>query len=324
MANINLYEAYNNKRRKYGVNDSSRYQQAFVEATNMAFADFNAEVFCDDTLEYIRSFNDVINSRLISLNTITFDANSLVTMGNREFWAVEYVIERTSDTNSMTDTISDDNSNVVIAIANNVLQFQGDSLTFTVTLPDTDSYRLLISSNKSGYTVVTDDTTDGGADASIDLDYIPDLSWVPDLELVPIATLGDSSTSQKIGTVSSRVISSVSGLNIVSTAFYSSKTKLLEWLMDEGTGTTITDEINSYTATVDTPVWNTVWVEESCALDQRYQQYFNAALEYYLQEGNEWGIEPDINLERRWFGRALPRARATYQQNSTYANPLGI
>lgn len=59
--------------------------------------------------------------------------------------------------------------------------------------------------------------------------------------------------------------------------------------------------------------------------DMKYYTYFSSAVEYYLQEGGEWAIEPEErNLERKWRLRDLPKARELYRSGLTYTNPLGI
>ena len=212
MANINLYELYNNKRRKYGVNDSSRYQGAFVEAVNHAFSTFNSEVYQADTLEYIRDFNDIISQRLASFSSLTFtgDADLLTAMSGRKYWAIEYYLERKHTTNGLTDTIDDLASNVVITILNDSLNIAGDAVSLDYTLPSSNSFRLLISSNENGITVLADDTTAAyTTDEEIFLGDVPDIDWVPDIEIIP--ALGTPDTPQPIDTVSSRQISGVSG-----------------------------------------------------------------------------------------------------------------
>ena len=103
MANINLYDAYNKKRRKFGVNDSTRFQGSFVDAVNLTYGEINNLVFQADTLQPIGSFDDVIDNRLASFGTITFTAGvgqSNPAISDREFWSVEYDFERLSNTNT--------------------------------------------------------------------------------------------------------------------------------------------------------------------------------------------------------------------------------
>lgn len=324
MAYINLYDIYGQKRRKFGVNDSSTFQESFVDAVNLAFSEFNAEVFQASTLDPLGSFKDVIDQRLDLFTTITFDSDCESVMSNREYWAVEYAFERKSATNTFTDTITDGASNVVVTISNGLLTIAGDTLAYSVDLPDVDNYRILISSNKSGNRILINDEEMSESTNIISLDDIPDLDWIPDLELIPTHTLGDSTTTQKIGTVTARVISGITGLSLRSTAFYSSKTKLLNFDIDEGTGTALTDSINSYTATVVGEAWRVAYIEDSCVLDKKYSPPFSMAVEYHLQDGGQWAIEPDGDRERKWYGRGVPMAREIYRQNTTYQNPLGI
>lgn len=325
MANINLYDIYTQKRRKFGVNDSSTYQESFVEAVNLTFQELNAEVFQASTLERIASFKDVIDSRLDLFTTITFDSDCEKIMSGREFWAIEYALERKSDTNGFTDTITDDASNVVITITDGVLYFAGDTLAFEVTLPDYDNIRILIASTKSGNVVLINNEDVADVTTSdISLYDVPDIDWIPDVEVVPSLTIGDSETTQGIGTVSARVISGVSGWSLRSTAFYSSKTKLLDFLIKEGTGATLTDGINGYDATVVGGTWIKAYIEDSCELDERYHSPLSMGIEYHLQDGRQWAIDPDGDWERKWYLRGIPMAREIYRQNTTYRNPLGI
>lgn len=331
MANINLYELYNNKRRKYGVNDSSRYQGAFVEAVNHAFATFNSEVYQADTLCHINDFNDIISQRMVSFSTLTFDdgENLLAAMSGREYWAVEYHLERTNSTNGLTDTITDGASNVVITISNDSLNLVGDSVSLDFSLPtDTDALRVLVSSSSSGIRVlVGSDDCSYTTDETISLDDVPDLDWVPDVDVIP--ALGSTDTPQAIGTVTARVINGVSGYELISTAFYSSKTKLFEFLLNEATGTTVNSveymgatNAEGYSATVSGQTWITTYVEESCGLDQKYYPYFNSMVEYFLQEGGEWAIEPDLQLEAK-MERNIRKARNKYSTDTTYTGYLG-
>jgi hypothetical protein len=48
------------------------------------------------------------------------------------------------------------------------------------------------------------------------------------------------------------------------------------------------------------------------------------ALDYHIQDGGEWSIEPDVDLERKWYGRGIKQARNIYQSIATYVNPLGL
>lgn len=57
--------------------------------------------------------------------------------------------------------------------------------------------------------------------------------------------------------------------------------------------------------------------------DESFRPYFRIVLEYALQEGGEWAIEPDAAMEGRKI-RAVRDARNLNRQNTTYVNPLGI
>lgn len=324
MANIDLYSVYNAKRRKFGVNDSDRFRSSFVEAVNTAFAEFNSEVFQDETLSFIDSFDDIIDSRA-DFTSLTFDSNSNAVCSDRDYWAVEYRLERKSSTNGLTDTIAD-GSNVTISIADGVLSLNGSAVGLTADLPDVDKMTILISSSSSGIRILvnSDEIDTDSSSETITLDTIPDLSWVPNLEIVPAYTTSDGTDPQPIGTITSRVINGISGFTVVGTAFYSARSKVLDFEINEGTGTTVTDLINSYTATLVSPTWHTAYVTNSCALDSQYSSPFSMAVEYHLQEGGEWAIEPIDDRERKWYGRGVRQARATYQNNTTYTNPLGV
>ena len=63
MSTINLWEEYNSKVRKFGINDLDRFRDSFLDAVNLTYADLNAEVFQGETLGYINSFDDVIDNR---------------------------------------------------------------------------------------------------------------------------------------------------------------------------------------------------------------------------------------------------------------------
>ena len=227
MANINLYDTYNKKRRKFGVNDSTRFQESFVEAANLTYGEMNNLVFQANTLEPINSFDDVIDNRLISFTDITFDAASNVAIQSREFWSVEYDFERLSDTNGFTDTITDDASNVVISITNGVLSVVGDAINGTLTLPSTNTFTLIFESSAGGNGVTIDGDSYG-------MTY----------------TVGDADTPQAIGALTSRVISATTGYTLNRTRFLSSATAIYDFLINEGSGVSLTDEIAGYVATI--------------------------------------------------------------------------
>lgn len=304
MSTINLYEAYKHKLNKFGLNDSARFQDSFVEAVNLVNAELNDQVFQNQTLGYIDSFDDVIDERLISFNTLTFGAGvgeSTEAMGSREFWAAEWDLEKTSATNGMTDTIDDDVSNVVMSITNGVFSVVGDAVSATATIPTIDTFALRFESTASGNALLVD----GDAVA---LTY----------------TLGDAETSQGIGAITSRIISGFTGYTLNKTRFLSASTLILNFLINEGTGTALVDEVESFSATLSAnPVWTTVYIEPSSGLDSQYRAVLNMGLDYHLQDGGEWAIEPEIERERKWYTRGIRQARNIFQQNTTYSNTLG-
>ena len=107
--------------------------------------------------------------------------------------------------------------------------------------------------------------------------------------------------------------------------FLSSATAIYDFLINEGgTSTTLTDEIGSYTATVASPVWEIAYIEPSSGLDQLYVSPFDMGLDYHLQDGGEWAIEAEPERERKWYSRGIQNARNTFQNTTTYSNPLGI
>jgi hypothetical protein len=299
--NINLYDAYNKKRRKFGVNNSTRFQDSFVEAVNLTYGEMNNLVFQADTLTPINSFDDVIDNRLASFTTITLDASANIAISDNEFWSAEYDFERLSDTNGFVDTIND-GADIIISIANGVLTVNDvGNVVGTLTLPDLNTFTLVVESNSTGNKVLINDDEYG-------LTY----------------TTGDADTSIPIGTVATHVISATTGYTLNRMRFLSSATALYDFLINEGTGGTLTDEIASYTAAVATEVWKTVYIEPSSGLNVRYVAPFDMAMDYHLQDGGEWAIEAEPERERKWYNRGVQNARNTFQNTTTYSNPLGI
>jgi hypothetical protein len=47
-------------------------------------------------------------------------------------------------------------------------------------------------------------------------------------------------------------------------------------------------------------------------------------LDYHLQDGGEWALEPEPERERKWYGRGIKDARNIFQQTTTYTSPLGV
>ena len=308
MPNINLYEAYKRKVRKFGVNDSSTFRDSFADAVNLVYSELNEKVFEANTLNMIDSFDDIIDSRLASVTSMTFDDSSGVNdaIQSREFWSVEYELERLSDTNGFTDTIDDDGDDVVVSISNGVVTLTGDSVVGSADLPDVSSLTLRIESTSSGNAI-----------------------YANDVALSVTYTTGDEETAQSIGTVASHVINGISGYELLSTSFNSDASLVYKFLLNEGTGTAVTSElvdpsssIDAFTATLVSPVWEYRYVEPSTSLDSRYSVPFEMGLDYHLQDGGQWALEPEPERERKWYMRGIPAARTAYQQLTTYTSPL--
>ena len=306
MATINLYESYKNKLRKFGVNDSATFQQSFVEAVNLVYAELNDQVFRAETLDYIGSFDDVIDNRLFDFTTITFDVTakgSNDAMSNRDFWTVEYDLERTLDTNTFIDTITyNTTATVIIDITNSVFSVTGAAVAGSATLPAGTSYNLKFAVTEAGNALYIDDV-------QVDLTY----------------TLGDEDTTQTIGAIDSRIISSVAGFMIKRTRYLADDYVILDFLLNEGgVVTALVDEIASFKAAAVAPVWKVVWIEPSSGLSSRYRSVLDMGLDYHLQDGGQWAIEPEAERERKWYSRGLSFARNIFQQGSTYTGPLGV
>ena len=83
MGNINLYEVYKSKLRKFGtLNDSDTWRNTFIDALNLVYAEYNEKVFESDTLEPLGSFDEIIDNRLSYFNTITFSDSDVC-----DWWA---------------------------------------------------------------------------------------------------------------------------------------------------------------------------------------------------------------------------------------------
>ena len=303
MSNINLYQVYNSKLRKHSVlTDSQTFRDAFVDAVNFTYDEFNDQVFQAETLSRIESFDDITDNRLSSFTSLTFDADSNTEVGSREYWSVEYDLERMSATNGFTDTIADDASNVVISIANNTITITGDSVVGSVSLTtETDILKIVFQSSVGSNSLSVNGEEYG-------LTY----------------TTGDAETTQSIGTVSSHVINGVSGFELLSTRFLSSGTVIYDFPLNEGTGTAVEDDIAEYEGTIVSPVWSERYIEPSSSLSTRYSSPFSMAIDYHLQDGGEWSIDSDLDLQSKWYGRGIRQARNIYQQTTTYTSPLGI
>ena len=305
MSTINLYEAYGSKRRKFGVNDAERFRSAFVDAVNLVYAEINDQVFQNQTLDYIGSFNDIIDTRLTKFTSMTFDSASggpNKAIQSREFWSVEYDLELTSATNGFTDTITDGGGTVVVSVANNVLSVAGSTVSATTTLPTADTYSVEFESYTGGNRLFINGT-----------------------EYSMTYTVGDADTTQAIGEVSAHAISGVTGFEFKATRFYTLGTLAYEFLFDaEDPITGLTDTVGAYVATLIGAQWDARWAEPSSGLDSQYRSPFNMGLDYHLQDGNEFAIEVEPERERKWYVRGIPMARNIMQNNTTYTNPLGI
>jgi len=309
MATINLYQQYQNKLRKLGYTTSTTLQESFVEAVNLVYAELNDQVFQAQTLPYIGSFDDVIDERLWSFTSLTFDADSIEAMGDRDYWSVEYQIEKTADATALTDTfLMDDASEVVLAITSGVFSIAGDTVLASAELTTANPSVISFEVTEEGNRLKVD-----GADVT--LTY----------------TGGDETTIQALGAITqggggSRIINGTSGLTLMRTRFLTDASVVCDFLINEGTGVTLTDEIADYTATLlpNPPVWKTVWIEPSSNLDSQYLSPFNKGMDYHLQDGGQWAIEPEPSRERKWYVGGIRQARNILQHNTTYSNPLGI
>jgi hypothetical protein len=303
MSNINLYEAYQRKIRKFGMSSSSaNFKDSFVDAVNLVYSELNEKVFESNALEPIESFDSIIDNRLANLTTMTFDSDANTAMEGREFWAVEYEFERTSDTNTFTDTITVAPDDVVMSITNGVASIVGSTVSASFTLPDVSIFTLRFESSPEG------------VKASVNGD-IYGMTY----------TDGDANTTQAIGTATAHVISAVTGYEFKRTRFFTEGTLLYEFLLNEGGAlTTVVDLIGAYTATLLAPDWKIRYIEPSTSLDFRYRAPFEMGLDFHLQDGGQWALEPEAERERKWYGRGIRSARSTFQQLTPYINPLGI
>jgi hypothetical protein len=222
-------------------------------------------------------------------------------ISDREFWAIEYDFERLSNTNTFIDTITD-GTNITLSVTNGVFSIVcGATLSATGTIPDLDTFNLRFESTSDGNALLVNGDT-------VALTY----------------TQGDAETSQAIGTVTAHVVSAMTGYTLNRTRFLSSATAIYDFLINEGTSDTLTDVIAGYTATLTDAVWETVYIEPSSGLNELYLSPFDMALDYHLQDGGEWAIEPEVERERKWYGRGVKNATNTFQNTTTYTNPLGI
>lgn len=307
MANINLYQSYTSKRHKFGVNDTPRFRQSYLDAVNLTYSELNSDVFLSQVLQPVDSFDNIIDNRLAGFTTLTFDSLADSAIDNREFWSVEYDFERLSDTNTFTDTITDGVGTVVLSITNGVFSVVGAAVSATGTIPNLDTFKLRFESTSEGNALLVDGDT-------IALTY----------------STGSGETSQAITTVSAHVISAMTGYTLTRTRFLSSATAIYDFLLNNdslksATTDTLVDVIDSLelVGLADPLVWEVVYIEPSSGLDNQYLSPFNMGLDFHLQDGGEWAIEPEAERERKWYGRGIRNAKNIRQHNTTYVDPLG-
>jgi len=303
MPNINLYQAYKRKLRKFGISyGGTEFSASFVDAVNLVFSELNEKVFESDLLQPIAAFDDIIDYRLRAFTSMTFDATAdgpNDAIENREFWRSEYEFERTSDTNSFIDTISDDNSDVVISITNGVVRVLGDTVDASFELPDISLFTLAIESSPIGVRAYVDGDT-------YELEH----------------ALGDTDSTQAIGDVSAHVVSSVSGYEFKRARFFTEGTLVYDFLLDSESTGTVSDVVAEYTADLVDAEWSTRYIDPSTPLDFRYSSAFEMGLDFHLQDGGQWAMEPEAERERKWYGRGIRSARSVYQQQTRYISPL--
>ena len=313
MANINLYDMYKRKLRKYGLNDSTRFRDAFVDAVNYSYNELNSQVFESVLVSPIGTFEEVIDTRLTSFTSITLttDADLLTAIGSRETWALEYEFEITNSTNTFKDNIviSLGSVAVVVEITDNVLSLSVDNDTTvaaTYTLATTTP-KIKFSFDEDGNSLLIDGS-------AVTMTY----------------TTGTSATPVPLGVINTWVISDTTGMIFKRYAGYSEETKIFEFPLDDD-GATVYDLVqgvatraDGYTGDVVAGVWDNYYIESSSTLAEKYSTVLNAGLDFHLQDGGEWGLEPDVERERKWYGRGIKDGRAIYKQDVTYVNPLGI
>ena len=303
MSTINLYDLYKRKTRKYGVNYSQEtFKETFVDAVNLVYSEMNEKVFQANTLGMIGSFDDVIDERLASFATITH-VDSNVAVGGREYWSAEYEFERTSGTNSFVDTFGITPNNVILtigAVGDGIFSISSlGTVIGTADISSYDIFKLRFESDSDGNRLIVNDD-------AVAITY----------------TTGDSSTSIPLGTLDDHIISSTSGLELTRMRFLTLGTVVFDFLIDEGTGTTLTDSVSAYTATVASPVWEDRYIEPTTGLDERYRAALEYGLDWRLQDGGVWGLEDDGDRENKWYKRGIRSARNTNQQLTTYISPL--
>ena len=301
---INLYELYKNKLRKFGVNDAERFRSSFVEALNLVYSELNAEVYRSSYLSPIDSFDDIIDSRLAAFTSIAMDSDARTAISTRTFWTAEFSYEKKSDTNGLTWQFTDGANSPKIVLLNNTITVRDDSgavLVASGDIGDATIVDIVVELGESGLSV----TANGG---DIDLTY----------------SVGSATTALAIGTVTADTISSVSGVELLKYRFLTTDSVVYSFIIDEETtNTNLTDQVNSFTATITSPAWSERYIEPSCVLSDQWRSVLDMGTDYHLQDGGEWAIEPEQERERKWYLRGLKMARGILQNESTYVGPLG-
>lgn len=305
MGNINLYNTYLGKLRKYGLYTSDRFSSAFVDAVNRTYAELNDLVFGSDTLEFIDSFDDIIDKR-VTFTDITMSADCDVATGPRTCWTIEWSIDRNYSVNTFKDLITDDftSTQLVFSITDNVFTvYRAGVVGLSCPLPEQDKFTLKVVSSNDGMAIYADDV-------ALDL----------------TVTTGDATTPHAIGIVASHVISDVLNIQLLRTRFLSSSSLIYDYPLNALTGTGVdelVDLVAGYVATATGEAITTVYVEPSSGLDKRYTAVFDLGLDYHLQDGGEWAIEPESERERKWYMRGIQNARNIMQNTTTYVGMLG-
>jgi hypothetical protein len=302
MPNINLYDIYNRKRNKFGILDSTNFQDYFVDSVNLVYSEYNEKVFEASALEPIGSFDDIIDTRLAKFTDITFDATSDLAIGDRQFWSIEWDLERTSAINGITDTITDGSGPITLKVLNNIFSIVSSVITASATIPEADLYTIKFESNSKGTQL-----------------------FVNGDEVGMTYTGGDAETAQPIAVVASHVIDGASGFELLKTRFLTAGTLVYSFDINEETvATNLTDDVASYIGTLTGQQWDTRYIEPSTSLDFRYRSSFEMGLDYHIQDGGQFGLEPESERERKWYGRGIRSAREVYSQQTPYISPLNI
>lgn len=302
MPTINLYDVYKSKLRKHGYNDSARFRDSFLDACRSAYGEFNSKVFESGLLTPIATFDEVIDQRLMAFTDITFDASSNSSISDREFWSWELDYERKSATNAYKEDIDTD---LVITISNDLLTLTGGSVTCTVDLPITATVAVRVVCDNDGLSVY-------GNEEPLELTY----------------TAGSDGDTITLGTITTHVISATGGMNLTRLRFYTAATILYDFmvgyeLLNGGVSTEVIDAVAGYVGTLTGETWATTYTYPSGGLDERYLSSFNNAIDYHLQDGGEWSIEPDQVVESRWYRRGVRDARDIHKQNTTFIGIQG-